>query len=229
MAFNTENFRQSFKTAQTGARATASPAYFEVYLTGLPACLQGKGLEDHLRGLRFRANATDLPGRQFLSEARETRGSQRMMPHSSLYSSQTLEFIETENYDIRHFFDEWHDTMENDEHGNTVRYYDDIIAPSIIILAYNKKGDTVAQWELYDVYPLSVLGSQMSWSSVDSNVAVTVEFHYKKWKHYIMTPEATAQMASLNSRIPSAARGFLQFSGKAKSAVDLLSTARSFF
>jgi hypothetical protein len=189
MAFNANEFKKAFNNKDTNT-ITASPAYFEAYFEAPPRCLlrtdikasTSATIERCLRGMKFRASAADLPARQLVSIQRAFNGPHKLVPYSTIYSTSIVEFIETADFDIRTFFDAWQDMIEGNQRNYTSEYYDELIAPTFIVKAFNKQGAPVQQWTFYNVFPVSVNPSQLNWSQQSAIITVAVELSYHRWK-----------------------------------------------
>lgn len=186
--FNIDNFMNSFADKTGNGTLVASPAYFEAYFADTPNCFDRMraDLRDRqmntFRNMRFRASNADLPSRQMVSVQRAFTGPHKLVPYSSIYASSIIEFIETPRYDIRAFFDSWQDLIEGNQRGFETEYYEDLIAKEFIIKAYNREGQAVQKWTLYNVFPVSVNPSQMNWGTQSSIVTAAVELSYHRWK-----------------------------------------------
>lgn len=192
MAFDISKFRDAFNQSQFSTSPVASPAYFEVYLEGTPKCLgTGTLIDQFLRGMQFRASGADLPGRQLMGIQRQPHGPKRTVPHSCIYAGAVIEFIETEGYDIRRVFDAWQSAIEGTNRNGSTLFYDDIIAPAMVVKGYNKNGEAIGMWRLKDIFPLAVNPTQMNWSTENGFITVPVEFHYHKWEYIHLLDKTT--------------------------------------
>lgn len=194
MAFNANDFRQSFNnggTNNTPLSLTASPAYFEVHFGGMPGCLTrsdmrsstAKKLDKAARSIKYRAKAADLPARQMVSVQRAFNGPHKLVPYSSIYSTSIIEFIETADFDIRTLFDTWQGMIEGNQRDYVSEYYDDIILPELIVRAFDKSGKAKQEWIFYNVFPVSVNPSQLNWDSKSSYITVPIELSYHRWTY----------------------------------------------
>lgn len=133
--------------------------------------------------VRFRVQAADLPQRQLETQPRFANGPQRMVPHGAIYSTTVIEVIESDQYEMRKYFDEWMKLAHGQDNAYRVKYYDDIIAPTFVIIAYSANGLMQAKWTLKDVYPIAVNSSQMNWSSTNEYVTIPVELVFHEWDY----------------------------------------------
>lgn len=214
MAFNVNELRRaSFNPL---LKPVASPAYFEAYFNKIPNVLQdevvgifGRSLvgsffnnaaqevKERILGpgpasnVRFRVQAADLPQRQLETIPRFTNGPQRLVPFGSIYATTTIDVIESDQYDMRKFFDGWMSAVvqQATPDGKAVsqsnkykmRYYDDIVA-EFVIVAYAANGLPQARWTLKEAYPIAVNSSQLNWSSINQYVNIPVEIAYHEWE-----------------------------------------------
>ena len=189
MAFNVDEFRAAFASKNSDG-LTASPAYFSCEIPDLPPCLQYPDLKEKTRAsinkmhknMKFRASSADLPSRQLVSVQRAFNGPHKLVPYSTIYASCIIEFIETSSFDVRTFFDAWQDLIEGNQRHFSSEYYDNLIAPTFVVTAYNKSGKPEQRWTFYNVFPVSVNPSQLNWSNQSGILSVAVELSYHRWK-----------------------------------------------
>lgn len=190
MAFDVSRFRSAFNGSTKNDLMIASPAYFEVQIIGLPPKVleilskkpRQKSLANEMeKNLRFRCMSTDLPSRQTVGLSRQLFGPMRILPYATNYSTTMLDFYETPNFNVRAMFDAWIDLIEGNHQGYMSEYYDDLVAQEFEIIMFNKSGDRVARWRLYDAYPISVNSSMLNWETQDSHISIPVEISYHKW------------------------------------------------
>ena len=234
MAFNVNELR--YASFNPLLRPVASPAYFEAYFDTIPVVLQddvisffgssrvGKILngaaqevKERLLGpgpstnVRFRVQAADLPQRQLEVQPRFTNGPQRMIPFGAIYATTVIDVIESDQYDMRRFFDEWmgiisgqiQRTSEKEnpslldkalsvlgQDRNTeaingskykVQFYDDCTA-DFVIIAFAANGLPQAKWTLKECYPVAVNATQMNWANTNQYVSIPVELSYHEWE-----------------------------------------------
>ena len=214
MAFNVNELR--YASFNPLLRPVASPAYFEAYFDTIPVVLQddvisffggsrvGKILngaaqevKERLLGpgpsmnVRFRVQAADLPQRQLETQPRFANGPQRMIPFGIIYATTVIDVIESDQYDMRKYFDEWMGRMSGltGDGGATeakdrykMAYYDDCVA-TFIIVAYAANGLPQAKWTLKEAYPIAVNATQMNWANVNQYVTIPVELAYHEWEY----------------------------------------------
>ena len=141
--------------------------------------------------VRFRVQAADLPQRQLETQPRFTNGPQRMIPFGIIYATTVIDVIESDQYDMRKYFDEWMSRMSgltSDGSATEAKdrykmaYYDDCVA-TFIIVAYAANGLPQAKWTLKEAYPIAVNATQMNWANVNQYVTIPVELAYHEWEY----------------------------------------------
>lgn len=196
MAFNASDFRNAFP--KSGNRhPIASPAYFEAEFDSIPACMlsisdntKKQKIDAAFRGIKFRCQATDLPSRQIMAMGREFNAPKKMMPYSSLYQSLIVDFLETDGFDIRTFFDIWQDEIEGANRGYKTEYYDNLVVPKFTMTAYSKNGVPLTRWIFKNVFPIAINVSQMNWSQQHQALNIPVELNFQKWEFEIINSAA---------------------------------------
>lgn len=223
MAFNVDAFRAAFSNKSNDG-LTASPAYFTAEIVDLPKCLEYPDLKEKTKtainkmhkNMKFRASSADLPSRQLVSVQRAFNGPHKLVPYSTIYASCIIEFIETSSFDVRTFFDSWQDLIEGNQRNFSSEYYDNLIAPTFVVTAYNKAGQATQKWTFYNVFPVSVNPSQLNWATQSGILSVAVELSYHRWK-FETGPFASG--GSTESEVYTSNK-FVNNFNNAKSAVD---------
>lgn len=213
MAFDIAELRQAsvvpFKSP------IARPTMFEAYFTEIPVCMQeekfglfgdsklgstanniGQQVVDKVKNpspftnVRFRVQSAGIPGIQVdNSIQRITYGPPRNIPVGALYTNMNIEVIESDQFDVRWFFDRWMNKALGINPGDNAndawfspRYFDDAVG-TFTITAYAPNGLPQARWRLRECYPSAVNESNMNWSSVDQYIAVSVDLQYTYWEY----------------------------------------------
>lgn len=186
----------------------ASPAYFELGFSALPAIFNKElwgdrpDLRDrfqkiasirHIRDeqswidnfadFRFRCMATDLPSRQIETQERRYSGPQRLIPYGIIYNNLNVELIEGKNLRMREIIDVWMDMIygASFELGGSdmpTPAYYDDIIGEMLLKVYAKSGEVVRSYKFRDVFPVTVAPSQLSWSGDNQILTIPVEFSY---------------------------------------------------
>ncbi len=188
MAGNYQNFLASIR--DTGVAKTAN---FQLSIPQVPGILLTRfGGYDRL--LALRCEATELPGRQLVSNDSRTYGPTYKTPYQSLYQELTLNFLETGDFFIRDFFETWMNNIFNSLTNllNYPRNYraDVSLTQYDVFSTASKpsaKGelppdaslDTIATWHIIDAFPTAVNQMPLAWSEDGLHrVTVTLAYEY---------------------------------------------------
>lgn len=167
---------------------------------------------DKLLGLR--CEATELPGRQVVSNDSRTYGPTYKTPYQSLYQEITLNFIETSNFVIRGFFERWMSSIFNP--STNILSYPSVYRVDTALTQYdvtirggvkksnpqpdigNESLETVAVWQMYNSFPTAINQMPVSWAEDGLHrVTVTLSFEW----YTLLTGEAaqTNPQSKVNS------------------------------
>lgn len=165
-------------------------SHFRLYI---PLTFKGEQFSDMDKLLGLRCEATELPGRQLVSNDSRTYGPSYKTPYQSLYQEITLNFVETANFMIRGFFETWMDTIFNSStnqlaYPNTYRVdatltqYDvsDVAAGFAVTKpAVKAEGlPETARWYMHNAFPTAINQMPVSWAE-DGLHRVTVTLAYE--------------------------------------------------
>lgn len=154
---------------------------------------------DRLMGLR--CESAELPGRQLISNDSRTYGPTYKTPYQSLYQETTFNFLETDTFLIRTFFEAWMSIIFNPTtnmlafpetyHSDiTLRQYDvvDGSRPHSVKETVTPPSnlETIAKWEMFNAFPTSVNQMPVSWSE-DGLHRTTVTMAFE-WYQLITGP-----------------------------------------
>ena len=172
----------------------AKTSHFRLHI---PLTLKGPGTEafsESERVMGLRCEATELPGRQLVSNDSRTYGPTYKTPYQSLYQEITLNFIETGNFMIRGFFEIWMDKIFNSStnqlsYPNTYRVdttltqYDvmDGSRPNSVTEPETLRASlkTAAIWNMYNSFPTAINQMPVSWAEDGLHrVTVTMAFEW---------------------------------------------------
>ncbi len=177
----------------------AKTSHFEVSIPVAPEIVGTSVAEAH-RLLSFRCEATELPGRQLVTQENRIYGPVYKTPYQSLYQEITLNFLETKDLFVRRFFELWMDRIFT-SYSNKLSYPDEYRYP-LVLTQYDimsKDSDTkeggsgvtgrnkhittsltpVASWVLYYAFPTAVNQMPVSWTEDGFHrVSVTIAFEY---------------------------------------------------
>ena len=129
--------------------------------------------------LTFRCEATELPGRQLVSNDSRTYGPSYKTPYQSIYQELTLNFVETANFFVRGVFEAWMDNIFNSStnrltYPNTYRKEVSLIQFDVnTVVEANQLKKTPAPltplkwtaiWTLYNSFPTAINQMPVSWA-----------------------------------------------------------------
>lgn len=127
----------------------------------------------------FRCEATELPGRQLVSNDSRTYGPTYKTPYQSLYQEITLNFLETSTLLIRDFFETWMSNIFNPSDNTlyyptyyrcdaSLRQYDvsDGSRPKSVKEPETPQASlkTIAIWKMFNAFPTAVNQMPVAWS-----------------------------------------------------------------
>jgi hypothetical protein len=151
-------------------------SHFRLYI---PLTFKDERFSDIDRLLGLRCEATELPGRQLVSNDSRTYGPSYKTPYQSLYQEITLNFIETANFMIRGFFETW---MSNIFNPNTnilaypdtyrvdttlTQYSTSDVAPGFSVTSPKVQAEglpEVARWYMNQSFPTAINQMPVSWA-----------------------------------------------------------------
>jgi len=149
--------------------------------------------------MALRCEATELPGRQIISNDSKVYGPTYKTPYQSIYQEITLNFVETTDFLIRDFFEQWMSGIFNPTNNRLA--YPDVYRYDVDLIQYDAAVDTTndtraslhpsATWKLYNSFPTAVNQMPVAWAE-DGLHRVTVTLAYE-W--YILS----AGQSPLNS------------------------------
>lgn len=147
----------------------------------------GSKFSDINRILALRCEATELPGRQIISNDSRTYGPTYKTPYQSLYQEITLNFLETATLLIRDYFEVWLSSIYNPA-NNLLAYPNDYRCDSTLIQYDVTPIDVkdpasnlvpVAAWILRNSFPTAVNQMPLAWSEDGFHrVSVTLAYEY---------------------------------------------------
>lgn len=140
--------------------------------------------------LSILAESVSIPGRQFLTEEHKMFGTRRLMPYGVLYENMSITFMCTNSMIERTFFDIWHKHII-DPTSQYMKYYEDYIGTVIVqkidnsVSPLSNLTNLVSTYVLEEAYPVTIQAQDMSYSSTDEYLKLTVEFSYARWRNTI--------------------------------------------
>lgn len=180
----------------------AKTSHFRLFV---PA-FKGEQFSDIDRLLGLRCEATELPGRQLVSNDSRTYGPTYKTPYQSLYQEITLNFIETGNFMIRGFFETWISLIFNPStnklaYPNTYRFDTSLTQYDVMVLDEKSPRSslrTTAVWNMYNSFPTAINQMPVSWAE-DGLHRVTVTMAYEWYTLLTGDPSQTKPQPKLNS------------------------------
>lgn len=166
------NFLQSFKTD------LARPNRYDVQIP-IPAVLAPFYLNT-ARNLQFRCEATEMPGRTFVTADRKIGSAPvQKIPYQTTYNDLTMTFIVGDDMKERLFFDQWMEFINPTSNYNFT--YKSNYTTDIAINQYDLKNNLTYKSVLIDAYPVIVNQLDLDWSN-DTYHKLTVVFAYTNWQ-----------------------------------------------
>jgi len=164
------------------------------YLVSIPVLSNDEKFSDIQRVLGLRCEATELPGRQIVSNDSRTYGPTYKTPYQSVYQEITLNFLETGSFVIRGFFESWMSSIYNPE-NNILQYpqayrypvtltqYDVTdTAPGFSVAKPQVRGEglaAIAVWTMHKAFPTAINQMPVAWSEDGLHrVSVTLAYEW---------------------------------------------------
>lgn len=139
----------------------------------------GESFSDLDRLLGLRCEATELPGRQLISNESRTYGPTYKTPYQSVYQEATFNFLETDTFLIRHFFETWMSSVFDP--ATNLLSYPQSYRFDINLKQYDvtdgsrphsvKEPETptasleaIAVWEMFNAFPTAVNQMPVAWA-----------------------------------------------------------------
>jgi hypothetical protein len=177
---NISNFISSF------SKDTARVSNFES-LVVIPPALIGS-YPNGMNQLRFRCEATELPGRTFATVDQKTYGPIEVFPVQNYYDKITLTFICSDTMEERKFFDKWMDYISvSTGTGAGVKFdfeYKQNYETTIYVNQHDLTGKLSYSLALISVFPVAINPMGLSWDAQNAIQKVPVTFAYR----YFMLP-----------------------------------------
>lgn len=167
--------------AEIGKTGVAKASHFDVMIT-LPTNVNG-GL-DFLRTMRLRCEAAELPGRSLTTQDVRIYGPVYKTVSQSVYNDLTLTFLDTQNLDVRLFFESWMNAIF-DSATNQQAYPDNFVG-GVEITQYDTSPQSdketqlvpTMKFKLIRAFPTLINPMTSAWSE-DAFQRVQVTFVYE--------------------------------------------------
>jgi len=148
--------------------------------------------------LSFLAVNASLPGRTLSSTPHRIYGTVREMPYGVLYEPISITFICTNSMIERTFFNIWQEYIMSPK-SYYMNYYDDYVGRLVIQKKATPEdfppgddpiaigGELTSVYILEEVYPKVIGAQEMSYSSKNEYLTLTVQFSYARWRTSLET------------------------------------------
>tara|TARA_Y100001973_G_scaffold106506_1_gene184863 strand:+ start:3529 stop:4104 length:576 start_codon:yes stop_codon:yes gene_type:complete len=182
---NPSEFRSSFLKTGEPARSNR----FDVQFLALPP---SEFNINEYRNLRYRCEATELPGKTIGTSEYKDYGPIRKIAYGALYNNQNLTFIVSDDMSEKTLFDRWQKYIVDNTSGSDVKYYDEYVG-TIEITQYNRKNRVSKRIQLIEAYPVTMSPMNLGWDTTNEYHRISIEFAYRYWKD--VTPTNTSAIA----------------------------------
>lgn len=132
--------------------------------------------------LSLAATAAELPMRQLDTIERRYSGPVRQVPVGHTYSTMNIEFIEDHLRRVRGYFSRWQENVFAEDNSFTVPFYDNIVIPQMRIRLFGQDGAEMDSYVIYEVFPINIGSTQLSWSAKDQIMTTNIEFSFHRWE-----------------------------------------------
>jgi hypothetical protein len=164
----------------------AKTSHFRV---SIPSMLAGSTFSELDRIMGLRCETSELPGRQLVSNDSRTYGPTYKTPYQNVYQELTLNFIETGDFLIRGFFEDWTDQIISSK--TNILSYPDQYRLTVLLTQYDVFSDEndlnnpladlrrIASWTLFNTFPTAINQMPVSWAEDGLHrVTVTMAFEW---------------------------------------------------
>jgi hypothetical protein len=185
---------------------------FDVFVSvpfALNSIIDGGGIS---RTLPLLCEATELPGRSLITAERKIYGPVTKMPYQTQYNEITLNFICTNTFDERAFFEAWIDfimPVQGDADATRNIRFKETYATSIDIYQYDENINSIFTVTLIEAFPISMAAQPLNWSD-DGFHRLSVQFAYSHYKtksstSSVVPPTRTATTSPPEGRLDATA------------------------
>lgn len=149
----------------------------------------------------FLCKSVVIPGIEITpaSVRRYGYGSYEVRPGGVTYETLPAVFYVDNDYSILNFFTKWiqatinFDVQSLDRRTVQGAYYNEIqysdnYTTTITIYAYDKAGNNIVAYKLYEAYPVAMNGIDMAWENRNAIATLNVAFRYKTWASNFVVP-----------------------------------------
>lgn len=149
---------------------------------------------NEFRDIRLYAESVNLPGVNFGTTQNRSYGIgyQERYVNDVTFNDLTISFINNGDMAMSRLFFEWMNKIVrfntyftsaplNSQKPYEFEYKDDYIARDFNISVFDEKKLLVAEYRIFDVFPISMSDIGMNWGSTDEFARFTVNFAYSFW------------------------------------------------
>lgn len=162
------------------------PNRYAVYIQS-PQKIPGNFKSDDLNLL---AETVSVPSRSIATADQRTNGPMRKIARESIYGEMAMEFVLTNDFLAKNYFDAWMVAVQND-HGYGNSYYDDYIGtiwfnsipshlPYEIPVSTNGSPEKFTV-KIEEAYPISTGELSYGYANRDTYLKLQVTFAYRRW------------------------------------------------
>lgn len=172
MAFNVNEFRSHLNSKNGPARSSN----FEVNIS-LPLLV---GDASNIRSLTLQCEATNLPGKNFITSDVKVYGPQFKVPYQVQYDTINFTFISTNDFSEKKIFDTWTKIIMSESTHNMRFAKDTGYMTNAYVTQFDDAGNKIYRVQLIDAYPIGVSAMDVSWLN-DGFHRLSVQFTYHKY------------------------------------------------
>lgn len=173
MAFNVNEFRSHLGSKKGPAKI----ANFEVNIALPPAV----GDANNIRSLTLQCEATDLPGKSFITSDAKVYGPVYKVPYQVQYETVNFTFISSNDFSEKKIFDNWLNLIMSPSTYNLRFPKDSGYLTNVYITQFDDSGTKIYRVQLIDAFPSGMSAMNVSWAS-DTFHRLTVQFTFHKYE-----------------------------------------------
>lgn len=188
----------SLRDFRAKMNGTLRPSHFSVRI--MPPLDLGKFFPD---GAVYHATKAEIPGVRIATyDSNIVQGPARKFPYMRIYQDSQIDFIVTENNQLRNAFEEWGKKIIhrpddlNSGSDFDMGFVDDCIG-QIIVTQYTMAGTPHSRTTFYEALPIDIGQVAMAWDMRDQIIHLPVTFYYRWYKY---------EQLSVSSAVPNITR-----------------------
>jgi len=187
MPFNINDFTQNINDY-----GTASSSKYDINIS-LPIALQDTSFSLITASMNdlipFRADDVTTPGVALLTNDTNKWGigPRIKQPYNAVLSPVTIRFIADSSGELEAFFNTWFNLGFNySEDSSTVptfnaNYRSDVVSSQINIIKYDRTGNVINSYNLYNALPVMISPIRMGWDEQNQIIKFMVSFTYQSF------------------------------------------------